>query len=185
MKTKRRSRWSRILAIVLAMTMVLCDQSVLYASDSMADPVAEEVVTAPIAEEPAPQAEEAPAAEVAEPQPAAETPATEAPQAETPATEAPKAEAPATEAPATEAPKAETPATEAPATEAPQRKNLVTFQVGEGAAVWVKASTTGTAVDGKILFTIRLNEGYTLESVLVDGTTPARQTETGEYIIEV
>ena len=248
MKTKRRSRWSRILAIVLAMTMVLCDQSVLYASDSMADPVAEEVVTAPIAEEPAPQAEEAPAAEVAEPQPAAETPATEAPKAETPATEAPKAEAPATEAPATEAPKAEapateapateapkaeapateapateapkaevpateapvteapkaetpateapateapkaeTPATEAPATEAPQRKNLVTFQVGEGAAVWVKdaaeASTTGTAVDGKILFTVRLNEGYTLESVLVDGTTPARQTETGEYIIE-
>ena len=233
MKTKRRSRWSRILAIVLAMTMVLCDQSVLYASDSMADPVAEEVVTEPIAEEPAPQAAEAPAAEVAEPQPAAETPATEAPKAETPATEAPvteapkaeapateapateapateapateapkaeapateapateapKAEAPATEAPATEAPKAETPATEAPATEAPQRKNLVTFQVGEGAAVWVKdaaeASTTGTAVDGKILFTIRLNEGYTLESVLVDGTTPARQTETGEYIIE-
>ena len=253
MKTKRRSRWSRILAIVLAMTMVLCDQSVLYASDSMADPVAEEVVTAPIAEEPAPQAEEAPAAEVAEPQPAAETPATEAPKAETPATEAPateapkteapateapateapkaeapateapateapkaetpateapateapkaetpateapateapKAETPATEAPATEAPKAETPATEAPATEAPQRKNLVTFQVGEGAAVWVKdaaeASTTGTAVDGKILFTVRLNEGYTLESVLVDGMTPARQTETGEYIIE-
>ncbi|MFQ9174419.1 InlB B-repeat-containing protein, partial [Blautia massiliensis (ex Durand et al. 2017)] len=223
MKTKRRSRWSRILAIVLAMTMVLCDQSVLYASDSMADPVAEEVVTAPIAEEPAPQAEEAPAAEVAEPQPAAETPATEAPKAEAPATEAPateapkaeapateapateapkaevpateapvteapKAETPATEAPATEAPKAETPATEAPATEAPQRKNLVTFQVGEGAAVWVKdaaeASTTGTAVDGKILFTVRLNEGYTLESVLVDGTTPARQTETGEYIIE-
>ena len=140
MKTKRRSRWSRILAIVLAMTMVLCDQSVLYASDSMADPVAEEVVTAPIAEEPAPQAEEAPAAEVAEPQPAAETPATEAP-------------------------KAEIPATEAPATEASQRKNLVTFQVGEGAAVWVKdtaeASTTGTAVYGKILFTIRLNEGYT------------------------
>ena len=77
MKTKRRSRWSRILAIVLAMTMVLCDQSVLYASDSMADPVAEEVVTEPIAEEPAPQAAEAPAAEVAEPQPAAETPATE------------------------------------------------------------------------------------------------------------
>ena len=268
MKTKRRSRWSRILAIVLAMTMVLCDQSVLYASDSMADPVAEEVVTEPIAEEPAPQAAEAPAAEVAEPQPAAETPATEAPKAETPvteapkteapateapkaeapateapkaetpateapatevpkaetpateapvteapkaeapateapateapkteapatetpATEAPKAETPATEAPATEAPKAETPATEAPATEAPQRKNLVTFQVGEGAAVWVKdaaeASTTGTAVDGKILFTVRLNEGYTLESVLVDGTTPARQTETGEYIIE-
>ena len=193
MKTKRRSRWSRILAIVLAMTMVLCDQSVLYASDSMADPVAGEVVTAPIAEEPAPQAEEAPAAEVAEPQPAAETPATEAPKAEhpateAPATEAPKTEAPATEAPATEAPKAETPATEAPATEAPQRKNLVTFQVGEGAAVWVKdaaeASTTGTAVDGKILFTVRLNEGYTLESVLVDGTTPARQTETGEYIIE-
>ena len=238
MKTKRRSRWSRILAIVLAMTMVLCDQSVLYASDSMADPVAEEVVTEPIAEEPAPQADEAPAAEVAEPQPAAETPATEAPKAETPATEAPKAEAPATEAPkaetpateapvteapkaetpateapVTEAPKAETPATEAPvteapkteppateapateapkveapATEAPQRKNLVTFQVGEGAAVWVKdaaeASTTGTAVDGKILFTVRLNEGYTLESVLVDGTTPARQTETGEYIIE-
>ena len=248
MKTKRRSRWSRILAIVLAMTMVLCDQSVLYASDSMADPVAEEVVTEPIAEEPAPQAAEAPAAEVAEPQPAAETPATEAPKAETPATEAPvteapkaeapateapateapateapateapkaeapateapateapkaeapateapateapKAETPATEAPATEAPKEETPATEAPATEAPQRKNLVTFQVGEGAAVWVKdaaeASTTGTAVDGKILFTIRLNEGYTLESVLVDGTTPARQTETGEYIIE-
>ena len=112
------------------MTMVLCDQSVLYASDSMADPVAGEVVTAPIAEEPAPQAEEAPAAEVAEPQPAAETPATEA-----------------------------------SATEASQRKNLVTFQVGEGAAVWVKdtaeASTTGTAVDGKILFTIRLNEGYT------------------------
>ena len=140
MKTKRRSRWSRILAIVLAMTMVLCDQSVLYASDSMADPVAEEVVTEPIAEEPAPQAAEAPAAEVAEPQPAAETPATEAP-------------------------KAEIPATEAPATEASQRKNLVTFQVGEGAAVWVKdaaeASTTGTAVDGKILFTIRLNEGYT------------------------
>ena len=140
MKTKRRSRWSRILAIVLAMTMVLCDQSVLYASDSMADPVAEEVVTEPVAEEPAPQVEEAPAAEVAEPQPAAETPATEAP-------------------------KAEIPATEAPATEASQRKNLVTFQVGEGAAVWVKdaaeASTTGTAVDGKILFTIRLNEGYT------------------------
>ena len=241
MKTKRRSRWSRILAIVLAMTMVLCDQSVLYASDSMADPVAEEVVAEPVVEEPVqeaveeptPQAEEAPAAEVAEPQPAAETPATEAPKAETPATEAPvteapKAEAPATEAPATEAPKAETPATEAPATEAPkaeapaaeapateapkaeapateapkaetpateapateapQRKNLVTFQVGEGAAVWVKdaaeASTTGTAVDGKILFTVRLNEGYTLESVLVDGTTPARQTETGEYIIE-
>ena len=255
MKTKRRSRWSRILAIVLAMTMVLCDQSVLYASDSMADPVAEEVVAEPVAEEPvqeaveepapeaiveepAPQAEEAPAAEVAEPQPAAETPATEAPKAEAPATEAPvteapkteapateapateapkvetpateapateapkaeapateapateapKAEAPATEAPATEAPKAETPATEAPATEAPQRKNLVTFRVGEGAAVWVKdaaeASTTGTAVDGKILFTVRLNEGYTLESVLVDGTTPARQTETGEYIIE-
>ena len=190
------------------MTMVLCDQSVLYASDSMADPVAEEVVTEPVAEEPAPQVEEAPAAEVAEPQPAAETPATEAPKAETPvteapvteapkaeapateapATEAPKTETPATEAPVTEAPKAETPATEAPATEAPQRKNLVTFQVGEGAAVWVKdaaeASTTGTAVDGKILFTIRLNEGYTLESVLVDGTTPARQTETGEYIIE-
>ena len=47
-----------------------------------------------------------------------------------------------------------------------------------------EASTTGTAVDGKILFTVRLNEGYTLESVLVDGTTPARQTETGEYIIE-
>ena len=64
----------------------------------------------------------------------------------------------------------------------------MTFQVGEGAAVWVKdaaeASTTGTAVDGKILFTVRLNEGYTLESVLVEGTTPARQTETGEYIIE-
>lgn len=144
MKTKRRSRWSRILAIVLAMTMVLCDQSVLYASDSMADPVAEEAVTEPVAEkpvqeaveEPAPEpiAEE-PAPEVAEPQPAAETPATEAPKAEI------------------------------PATEAPQRKNLVTFQVGEDAAVWVKdaaeASTTGTAVDGKILFTIRLNEGYT------------------------
>lgn len=144
MKTKRRSRWSRILASVLAMTMVLCDQSVLYASDSMADPVAEEAVTEPVAEkpvqeaveEPAPEpiAEE-PAPEVAEPQPAAETPATEAPKAEI------------------------------PATEAPQRKNLVTFQVGEGAAVWVKdaaeASTTGTAVDGKILFTIRLNEGCT------------------------
>ena len=140
MKTKRRSRWSRILAIVLAMTMVLCDQSVIYASDSMADPVAEKPVQEAV-EEPAPEpiAEE-PAPEVAEPQPAAETPATEAP-------------------------KAEIPATEAPATEASQRKNLVTFQVGEGAAVWVKdtaeASTTGTAVDGKILFTIRLNEGYT------------------------
>ena len=68
MKTKRRSRWSRILAIVLAMTMVLCDQSVLYASDSMADPVAEEVVAEPVVEEPVqeaveeptPQAEEAP-----------------------------------------------------------------------------------------------------------------------------
>ena len=90
MKTKRRSRWSRILAIVLAMTMVLCDQSVIYASDSMADPVAEEAVTEPVAEkpvqeaveEPAPEpiAEE-PAPEVAEPQPAAETPATEAPKA--------------------------------------------------------------------------------------------------------
>lgn len=139
MKTKRRSRWSRILAIVLAMTMVLCDQSVLYASDSMADPVAEEAVTEPVAEKPVQEAVEEPA-----PEPIAEEPAPEVAEPQ---------------------PAAETPATEAPATEAPQRKNLVTFQVGEGAAVWVKdaaeASTTGTAVDGKILFTIRLNEGYT------------------------
>ena len=84
MKTKRRSRWSRILAIVLAMTMVLCDQSVLYASDSMVDPVAGEAVTEPIAGEPAPQAEEAPAAEVTDPQPAAETPATEVPDEQDP-----------------------------------------------------------------------------------------------------
>lgn len=149
MKTKRRSRWSRILAIVLAMTMVLCDQSVLYASDSMADPVAEEAVTEPVAEKPVQEAVEEPA-----PEPIAEEPAPEVAEPQ-----------PAAETPATEAPKAEILATEAPATEAPQRKNLVTFQVGEGAAVWVKdtaeASTTGTAVDGKILFTIRLNEGYT------------------------
>ncbi len=149
MKTKRRSRWSRILAIVLAMTMVLCDQSVLYASDSMADPVAEEAVTEPVAEKPVQEAVEEPA-----PEPIAEEPAPEVAEPQ-----------PAAETPATEAPKAEIPATEAPATEAPQRKNLVTFQVGEDAAVWVKdaaeASTTGTAVDGKILFTIRLNEGYT------------------------
>ena len=149
MKTKRRSRWSRILAIVLAMTMVLCDQSVIYASDSMADPVAEEAVTEPVAEKPVQEAVEEPA-----PEPIAEEPAPEVAEPQ-----------PAAETPATEAPKAEIPATEAPATEASQRKNLVTFQVGEGAAVWVKdaaeASTTGTAVDGKILFTIRLNEGYT------------------------
>ena len=82
MKTKRRSRWSRILAIVLAMTMVLCDQSVLYASDSMADPVAEEVVAEPVAEEPVQEAVEEPAPEaiVEEPAPQAE----EAPAAETP-----------------------------------------------------------------------------------------------------
>ena len=134
MKTKRRSRWSRILAIVLAMTMVLCDQSVIYASDSMADPVAEEAVTEPVAEKPVQEAVEEPA-----PEPIAEEPAPEVAEPQ--------------------------PAAETPATEASQRKNLDTFQVGEGAAVWVKdtaeASTTGTAVDGKILFTIRLNEGYT------------------------
>lgn len=70
MKTKRRSRWSRILAIVLAMTMVLCDQSVIYASDSMADPVAEEAVTEPVAEKPVQEAVEEPA-----PEPIAEEPA--------------------------------------------------------------------------------------------------------------
>ena len=78
--------------------------------------------------------------------------------------------------------------------EAPQEaenavQHVVSFQTGEGASVTVDGAdaTNGTAMakDGKILFTVAAQEGFSVTEVLVDGTIPARTTgNPNEYIIE-
>lgn len=68
-------------------------------------------------------------------------------------------------------------------------QHVVSFQTGEGASVTVDGAdaTNGTAMakDGKILFTVAAQEGFSVTEVLVDGTIPARTTgNPNEYIIE-
>lgn len=85
--------------------------------------------------------------------------------------------------------------TEAPETEAPEtnedgtevRKNLVTFSTNGHAHVVVNGATidsTAYARDGKIVFDVAVENGYQIESVLVDKSINARTTENGSYIIE-
>ena len=85
--------------------------------------------------------------------------------------------------------------TETPETEAPEtnedgtevRKNLVTFSTNGHAHVVVNGATidsTAYARDGKIVFDVAVENGYQIESVLVDKSINARTTENGSYIIE-
>ena len=85
--------------------------------------------------------------------------------------------------------------TEAPETEAPEtnedgteiRKNVVTFSTNGHAHVVVDGTTvesTAYAKDGKIVFDVAVENGYQIESVLVDKSINARTTENGSYIIE-
>lgn len=72
---------------------------------------------------------------------------------------------------------------------APEIENIVTFQIGEGAAAIAQDGTSitsvATAKNGKIVFCIIAEEGYTVKEVLVDGYIPARHTDNpDEYIIE-
>lgn len=98
-------------------------------------PVAEEMPTGEIADEPSAEMEDGVGSDseiaiddvVVEPSaPVTEAPVTEAPVTEAPVTEAPVTEAPVTEAPVTEAPVTEAPVTEAPVTEAPVTEVPVT-----------------------------------------------------------
>ena len=67
------------------------------------------------------------------------------------------------------------------------RKNIVTFSVNGHAHVTVDGAaveSTAYARDGKIVFDVAVEDGYQIESVLVDKSIPARTTENGSYIIE-
>ena len=71
----------------------------------------------------------------------------------------------------------------------PETANTVTFQISEGAAIFAQdgaqITSTATAKNGKIVFSIIAEEGYTVTEVLIDGHTPARHTDDpNEYIIE-
>lgn len=71
----------------------------------------------------------------------------------------------------------------------PETANTVTFQISEGAAIFAQdgaqITSTATAKNSKIVFSIIAEEGYTVTEVLVDGHTPARHTDDpNEYIIE-
>lgn len=68
-------------------------------------------------------------------------------------------------------------------------ENVVTFQTEEGATVTIDGvdatNDTAMAKDGKIIFTVAAQEGFSVTEVLVDGTIPARTTgNPNEYIIE-
>ncbi len=72
---------------------------------------------------------------------------------------------------------------------APEIENTVVFRTSEGAVVFAQDGTpitsTATAKNGKIVFSIIAEEGYTVMEVLVDGYIPARHTDNpNEYIIE-
>ena len=82
----------------------------------------------------------------------------------------------------------ETAATEADNNDAEVRKNVVTFQVQEGAAVTVDGAdatnATAMAKEGEIVFTVTPADGFAVTEVLVDGVTPARTTgNLNEYVI--
>lgn len=67
------------------------------------------------------------------------------------------------------------------------RKNVVTFSINGHAHVVVDGTTvesTAYAKDGKIVFNVAVENGYQIESVLVDKSINARTTENGSYIIE-
>lgn len=67
------------------------------------------------------------------------------------------------------------------------RKNVVTFSTNGHAHVVVDGTTvesTAYAKDGKIVFDVAVENGYQIESVLVDKSINARTTENGSYIIE-
>ena len=67
------------------------------------------------------------------------------------------------------------------------RKNVVTFSINGHAHVVVDGTTvesTAYAKDGKIVFDVAVENGYQIESVLVDKSINARTTENGSYIIE-
>ncbi len=74
-------------------------------------------------------------------------------------------------------------------------KNIVTFQIDDGATVTVDDkdisltdAKTSEAENGTIIFTVTAKEGYELEAVLVDGSIDARKndqtTDEDDYIIE-
>ena len=85
----------------------------------------------------------------------------------------------------TEAQETQVPETEE--TDAGIRKNIVTFFTNGHAHVVVDGETvdsTAYAKDGKIVFDVAVENGYQIESVLVDKSINARTTENGSYIIE-
>ncbi|MFS6557568.1 hypothetical protein VPJ68_19230, partial [Parabacteroides distasonis] len=78
--------------------------------------------------------------------------------------------------------------TESDSNDAEVRKNVVTFQVQEGASVTVEGAdatnATAMAKEGEIVFTVTPADGFTVTEVLVDGVTPARTTgNLNEYVI--
>ena len=85
--------------------------------------------------------------------------------------------------------------TQAPGTQAAEtnedgsevRQNTVTFATDGHAHIVINGATvdsTANAKDGKIVFDVVVENGYAVESVLVDKSIPARTQEDGSYIIE-
>ena len=85
--------------------------------------------------------------------------------------------------------------TQAPETQAAEtnedgsevRQNTVTFATDGHAHIVINGATvdsTANAKDGKIVFDVVVENGYAVESVLVDKSIPARTQEDGSYIIE-
>ena len=67
------------------------------------------------------------------------------------------------------------------------RQNTVTFATDGHAHIVINGATvdsTANAKDGKIVFDVVVENGYAVESVLVDKSIPARTQEDGSYIIE-
>ena len=67
------------------------------------------------------------------------------------------------------------------------RQNTVTFATDGHAHIVINGATvdsTANAKDGKIVFDVVVENGYAVESVLVDKSIPARTQENGSYIIE-
>ena len=85
----------------------------------------------------------------------------------------------------TQASETQTPETNEDGTEV--RLNTVTFSTDGHAHVVINGATvdsTANARDGKIVFDVAAENGYAIESVLVDKSIPARTQEDGSYIIE-
>ncbi len=204
------SRGSRLMAMVLALTLIFTSSGFTSLAEESSEGSTEAAVT--ISEEQA-VAEQAAAEQAAAEQAAAEQAAAEQAAAEQAAAEQAAAEQAGTaeeagseaatgeqtseaaeteaaeQAGAAEEAQPEEPAEE-PAEESAEEEteatvlHVVTFEAEEGAIVKVKdkdvTNATAMAEDGTIIFTVTAEEGYEITSVLVDGSIDARKNEATE-----